>query len=43
MNKRKIMVAWIVILLAIGSSGCSLLSAIVSAGITYGIYQATKK
>jgi len=43
MLKRKLLVAWIVILLAIGSSGCSLLSMLVSAGVTYGVYQATKK
>jgi hypothetical protein len=43
MIKRKLAVAWIVVLLAIGSCGCSLLSAILSAGITYGIYKASSK
>jgi hypothetical protein len=44
MNKKQLIVGWVmIILLAIVSSGCALIGAAVSAGITYGIYQATKK
>jgi hypothetical protein len=42
MNKKKLVV-WVALgLLAIFNSGCALISTAVSAGITYGIYQATK-
>jgi len=44
MNKKKLIVAWaMLIFLAIGACGCALIGAAVSAGISYGIYQATKR
>ena len=43
MNKKKLVV-WVALsLLAIFNSGCALIGTAISAGITYGIYQATKK
>jgi hypothetical protein len=44
MNKKQTIVTWLmIILLAVGGSGCALVGAALSAGIAYGIYQATKK
>jgi hypothetical protein len=43
MHKKKCVV-WVALgLLAIFNSGCALIGTAISAGITYGIYQATKK
>ena len=43
MNKNKLVV-WVALgFLAIFNSGCALIGTAISAGITYGIYQATKK
>ena len=43
MNKKKLVV-WVALgLLAIFNSGCALIGTAISAGITYGIYQAAKK
>jgi len=44
MNKKKLIVAWaILVFLTAGACGCALIGAAVSAGISYGIYQATKR
>jgi len=44
MNKRKLVTTWLVLVfLAIVNSGCAVLGTAISAGIAYGIYQATKK
>ena len=44
MNKKQLIVAWMmIVLLAVVSSGCALIGTAVSAGIAYGLYQATKK
>jgi len=41
---NKQIVSWIaLILVAVTTSGCALVGAAISAGISYGIYQATKK
>lgn len=43
MNKAKLIVALVMgVFLAVMTSGCALVGAAVSAGISYGIYQATK-
>jgi len=43
MNKTRLVVAWLVLVsMTLFTSGCSLLNTLVSAGITYGIYQATR-
>jgi hypothetical protein len=44
MNKKKLMVTWLVLaFLTVATSGCALIGAAISAGVSYGIYQATKK
>jgi hypothetical protein len=44
MKKKQLIVVWVMlVLLAVGSSGCALIGTAISAGITYGIYKATKK
>lgn len=44
MNKKQLTVAWVmIVLLAVGASGCALISTAISAGVAYGIYQASKR
>ncbi|MFH0913615.1 MAG: hypothetical protein V1884_04985 [Candidatus Omnitrophota bacterium] len=43
MKKRQLIISWLVlVLLAIGVSGCALIGTALTAGIAYGIAQATK-
>jgi hypothetical protein len=43
MNKKRLIAIWAMLaLLAVGISGCALINTAISAGIAYGIYQATK-
>ncbi len=43
MSKRKIIVFWTaLVFLTVANSGCALVGAAITAGISYGIYQATK-
>lgn len=43
MIKKQSIATWLLlVLLAMGSSGCALIGTAVSAGIAYGLYQATK-
>ncbi|MDD4980835.1 MAG: hypothetical protein PHC54_06195 [Candidatus Omnitrophica bacterium] len=43
MKKKKLIFAWaMLVLLTLGTCGCAVVGAAVSAGIAYGIYQATK-
>ena len=43
MQRKKMIALWVVTaLLMTFSSGCALVGAAISAGISYGIYQATK-
>ncbi|MGD9015600.1 MAG: hypothetical protein PVI33_06230 [Candidatus Omnitrophota bacterium] len=43
MNKIRLVTTWLALVsMALFLSGCSLLNTLVSAGITYGIYQATR-
>lgn len=43
MNKKRLIAAWaMLVLLTISASGCALINTAISAGIAYGIYQATK-
>jgi len=42
MNKIRIILAWLVLAsMALAISGCSLINALVNAGIAYGIYKIT--
>jgi hypothetical protein len=42
--RRKAVLTWLILIfLAIANSGCAVIGAAVSAGMAYGIYQATKK
>jgi hypothetical protein len=44
MNKKKLIVTWVVLaFLTITASGCALIGAAITAGVSYGLYQATKK
>jgi len=43
MNRKKLIFAWaMLVLLTVGACGCAVIGTAVSAGIAYGIYQATK-
>jgi len=44
MKKKQLIVAWLMmVVLAVGACGCALVGAAVTAGIAYGIAQATKR
>lgn len=44
MNKKRLIVTLaMLVLLTVANSGCALIGAAISAGISYGIYQATKR
>jgi len=43
MKKKQLIVVWaMLVMLLVGASGCAVVGAAVSAGIAYGLYQATK-
>ena len=43
MNKKQLIVVWVaLVFLMIATSGCALIGTALTAGISYGIYQATK-
>jgi len=44
MKKRQLIVTWVMLMfLAVVTCGCAVIGTAISAGISYGIYQATKK
>ncbi|MCX5701806.1 MAG: hypothetical protein NTW64_02350 [Candidatus Omnitrophica bacterium] len=44
MNKKKLMLTWLVLVfLTVATSGCALIGAAITAGVSYGLYQATNK
>ncbi|MCX5703521.1 MAG: hypothetical protein NT066_03415 [Candidatus Omnitrophica bacterium] len=44
MNKKKLIFTWVMLIfVSIGTSGCALIGTAISAGMAYGIYQATRK
>ncbi|MFH1640720.1 MAG: hypothetical protein ABIA66_02020 [Candidatus Omnitrophota bacterium] len=44
MNKKKLIMTWIALaFLMISASGCALVGAAITAGISYGLYKATDK
>ena len=44
MKKKQLIVTWVMLFfLTVVTSGCAVIGAAISAGIGYGIYQATKK
>jgi len=43
MKKKKLIIVWaMLVLLGVINSGCALIGAAITAGISYGIYQTTK-
>ena len=43
MNKKQLIAAWVtLVFLVMATSGCALIGTALTAGISYGIYQATR-